>query len=336
MTKEEILLFRLSGQHLVSPSCPLAVVKHTCGLQAQYLSHALHALSLRSGTADTRGMVKTWANRGTMHLIAEEDLPLFLHRDRTHFLRPADTMESDDKVSASRKHYFAELILTYLESGSVTREELRLLCRHNGMTDMEETSLFDPWGGLIRALCESGRLCHEISEEKTYRLCPSFEPMDAQPARLELARRYFTHFGPATIRDAAYFFGSTQKAVKQWLDQLPVQETEHDGKTYFHIPATLSPAVEIPPCLFLSGFDPFLLGYEKKESLILAPEDIRSIFTLSGIVRPAVLLHGQVVGWWNLKNHKLTVTCFRPCDKSLLRWAAETLWPELRSISIIQ
>lgn len=332
MTFEEILLLRLDRQHLLSPAPPLKVAGDTCGLQAQYLTHALHALFLRSGCCDTSGMVKTWATRGTMHLIAEKDLPLFLHRDRTRFLRNVDTLESDGTVSARRKQYFADLILDAAGCGTVTREALKELCSRNGMTEQEETSLFDPWGGLIRALCENGKLCHVITQEKAYRLCPPFEPMAAEAARLELTRRYFTHFGPATIRDAAYFFGTTRKAVERCLQKLPVSETEFNGKAFFHISQEASSPCTVPTCLFLAGFDPFLLGYDKKESLTLPPEDSRSIFTLSGIVRPAILLHGQVVGWWHLKNRRLTATCFRPCDQNLIRSAAEELWPELRGI----
>lgn len=335
MTCEEILALRLAGQHLLSPTEPITAVRDLCGVQAQYLSHGLHALSLRTRSTDTRGMVKTWANRGTMHLIAEEDLPLFLHRDRTHFLRPVDTLESDGNVNAQRKQYFAGLILDAAENGTVTRDQLKALCAEKGMTDQEASSLFDPWGGIIRALCEEGKLCHEVCETKAYRCCPAFDPLDAESARLELARRYFSHFGPATVRDAAYFFGSTQTAIRKYLKMLPVTETNCDGKAFYHIPRELSSRHERPVCLFLAGFDQFLLGYDKKESLILAPEHMRGIFTLSGMVRPAVLLKGKVVGFWNLKNRILTVTCFCPCDHAAIRSAGESQWPDLRQITIV-
>ena len=335
MTCEEILALRLGGQHLLSPTEPITAVRDLCGIQAQYLSHGLHALSIRTHSADTRGMVKTWANRGTLHLIAEEDLPLFLHRGRTHFLRPVDTLESDAKITAQRKQYFAGLILDAAKNGTVTRDQLNALCTEKGMTDLEASSLFDPWGGIIRALCEEGKLCHEVSETKAYRRCPAFDPMDAESARLELARRYFSHFGPATVRDAAYFFGTTQTVVRKYLTMLPVTETTWDGKAFYYIPRKLSSRHELPVCLFLAGFDQFLLGYDKKDSLILPPEHMRGIFTLSGIVRPAVLLNGQVVGFWNLKNRVLTVNCFCPCDHAAIRSAGKNLWPDLRRITIV-
>ena len=327
MTLEELRLRRLAGQHLLSPADVRTVTKDLCGVQAQFLSHALHGLSIRCGEASTENLIKSWTIRGTMHLFSADDLPLFLHEGRTHFLRPVDTMESDAYITARRKAYFADRILEGVARGMDQREDLKALCRAAGMTETEEKSLFDPWGGTIRALCEGGRLCHKVQQKKAYRLCPPFEPLPEGPARLELARRYFTHFGPATVKDAAAFFGTTQARVKSWLAQLPVTDASLDGRTYFSIGGC--PPGELPPCLFLAGFDQLLLGYEKTETPFLPQAHIRDIFTRAGIVRPAVLINGTVVGWWNLKNRTLTVTLLAPADRRRIEDAAGTLWPSL-------
>lgn len=328
MDLEEIKLRRLAGQHLLTATDSQRVVKDLCGLQAQYLSHALHGLAIRAETPDTGGMVKSWTNRGTMHLFSRDDLPLFLHEGRTRFLRPVDTLDSDAFLSARRKAYFADLILDAIARGTDRREDMKLLCEQAGMTEREGKSLFDPWGGMIRALCESGSICHKVQEAKAYQLCPSFVPMPREQAELELVRRYFTHFGPATVRDTAYFFGTTQAKVTQWLKRLPAEEATLEGKRFY----CLEPAPagnEIPPCLFLAGFDQLMLGYEKKESLFLPREYLREIFTLSGIVRPAVLVKGTVAGWWNLKNKKVTVTLFGHADRALIAQAAGKQWGEI-------
>ena len=334
MTLEELKLRRLAGQHFLAPADTQTVVKDLCGVQAQFLSHALHGLSIRCNEVGTDGLVKSWTNRGTMHLFSTDDLPLFLHEGRTHFLRPVDTLESDASVSASRKAFFAGLIVDAVSRGMDEREALKALCEGAGMTENESRSLFDPWGGIIRALCESGRLCHKVQERKAYQLCPAFEPMAEEPARIELARRYFTHFGPASIKDAAYFFGTTQTKVKSWLNQLPVAETSLDGKSYFYIDNGL-PAGELPDCLFLAGFDQLMLGYEKTESLFLPKEHMRDIFTMAGIVRPAILVHGRVAGWWNLKNRRLKITLLSPADRKLIDRAATEVWTDLKQIDYI-
>ena len=334
MTFEEIKLRRLAGQHLLDPANTQTVVKDLCGVQAQFLSHALHGLSIRCTEVNTNCLIKSWTNRGAMHLFSADDLPLFLHEGRSHFLRPVDTLESDAYISADRKAYVADLIVDAVSQGVDEREALKVVCEKAGMTEGESQSLFDPWGGTIRALCEAGRICHKVQEKKAYQLCPAFEPMAEEPARLELARRYFTHFGPATVKDAAYFFGTTQTKVKSWLKQLPVRETTLDGKSYFYIDNGL-PTGELPACLFLAGFDQLMLGYEKTESQFLPKEHMRDIFSLAGIVRPAILVNGTVVGWWNLKNRKLKITLFSSGDQKLISDAATRLWSDLKQIEYL-
>ena len=329
MTLEELRLRRLAGQHLISITDSQSVVKDLCGLQCQFLSHALQGLSIRTESANTAGMVKSWTLRGSMHLFSADDLPLFLHEGRKHFLRPVDTLESDAFLSARRKAYFADLILDAVSHGVDQREDLKRLCEASGMTQGECGSLFDPWGGIIRALCESGRICHKVQETKAYQLCPDFVPMEEEPARLELLRRYVTHFGPATVRDAAYFFGTTQRDIKALLKKLPVEETAAEGRTYFYMEQE-TPGYDLPSCLFLAGFDQLMLGYEKTESLFLPQAHIRDIFTRAGIIRPAVLLNGTVAGWWKRKDKNLIITLFDDQDKTPIIRAAEALWPDIR------
>lgn len=62
---------------------------------------------------------------------------------------------------------------------------------------------------------------------------------------------------------------------------------------------------------------------------------MRDTFNLAGIVRPAILMNGTVVGWWNLKNHKLKVTMFSPADKKLISDTATRLWGDLKLIEYL-
>lgn len=128
MTLEEIKLRRLAGQHLLIRSDTQTVVKDLCGVQAQFLSHALHGLFIRTNEVNTDGLVKSWTNRGTMHLFSVDDLPLFLHKGRTHFLRPVDTLESDAYIDAKRKSYFANVIVGAVSQGIDEREALKVVC----------------------------------------------------------------------------------------------------------------------------------------------------------------------------------------------------------------
>lgn len=172
---------------------------------------------------------------------------------------------------------------------------MKLRCRDAGMTDFEECVMFDQWGGGIRDLCERGFMNFTVEERKAYRLCDYFEPMDTDAAELEIARRYFTNFAPASVKDAAYYLGISQTRVKALLDRLPVCSCECGGTQFFIDNGRKFELsnLSMPECLFLAGFDQLLLGYEKKESVFLAPEFLRGIFNFAGIVMPAVFISRQ-------------------------------------------
>ena len=341
MTIDEIRFRRLAGQHLLAPVDAQTAARDLCGLQAQFLSNAFHALRIRSAdfNADRPdGFMKNWTLRGTMHLFYEHDLPLMLHCGRQHALRPCDTLEADEYVTAERKRFFADVMMKHVHRGTCARDDLKQICFDAGMTDVEARSIFNPWGGTIRALCEEGKLTHAVSSKKAFAPCPPFVPHKKEQAQLELARRYFTHYGPATIRDSAYFLGYTQAEIKRLLLQLPVRETQCGAKIYYYIEETAPEYADMPPCIFLAGFDPLMLGYEKRENPFLPQTYLREIFNLAGIVMPALLVHGRVVGKWKRTGRKLAITLFEAIDaanQTAILHEAECLWPNLTSIDVI-
>src|SRR3990170_2081472 len=87
----QVAAFRLSRQYLLrrGPRNALArVVRDVCGVQAQVMSAARIALWTRiDRLADEdidraleadRSLVRTWAVRGTVHILASADLPLYI------------------------------------------------------------------------------------------------------------------------------------------------------------------------------------------------------------------------------------------------------------------
>lgn len=333
MNLQELCRERLARQHLLEPAAPLTVAGDLCGLQAQFLSYAMHALRIRATHTSADGLIKSWTLRGTMHLFPESDLPLYFRccgqpEDVTHSDWYLWSQTHGGVNPPEREQYFAHLVTSAIAEGTDTREALRTLCRAHGMTEAEETRLFHSWGGIIAELAQSGVICFKVQEEKAYRLCPAFTPMDAHDAELESARRYFTHYAPATLRDAAYFFHVSQTQVKRWLKDLPVTSFTLEGREYFHIP-TSTPQQDMPDCLLLSGFDPLLLGYRKEDNPILPPEHLRKVFTLSGIVHPTILLKGRIVGRWKQKDGRLTLCLFENIserDRRHVLDRAEQLW----------
>lgn len=349
MTKDEIKRRQLTNQYLINTAPKLQVVQDLCGVQAQFMTNALHSLKIRCSDYDeatvSDGLVKNWTVRGTVHVFAEKDLPLFLHCNNGADYRKNEwngysfwNQRDTWALTPERQRFLSEVVLNALKKEPCTREELKEICRENGMTESEESSMFDQWGGGIRELCERGFMNYVVQEKKAFCLSPEFKPVPEEEAKLELARRYFTNFGPATIHDAMYYFHVSAAQVKQWMKELPLQERECDGKIYYFIENEKFYDYDIPDCLFLAGFDQLLLGYEKKESLYLPQEHLRKIFNLAGIVMPSLMIHGQIVGKWKQKNGKLSVELFDKLDekeKKTVKEKAEMLWDNLKKIEFL-
>ncbi len=277
MNVEEIKVRQLTNQHLLNPTDKMTVLHDLCGVQAQFMANAMHSLKIRSSDYQEStikdGLVKNWTVRGTVHVFAEDDLPLFIHCNNGKDYLSNDwsgpsfwNQRKQWVLTPDRQAYYVNVILDALQCAELTREELKEICRENGMTESEESSMFDPWGGGIREMCERGFINYVVQEKKAFCLAPAFTPIPEHEAKLEMARRYFTHMGPSTIRDAMYYFQTTTTQVKKWLSQLPVSTTECRGKTYCYIDSDQTCDQGIPKCLFLVGFDQLLLAHEKKKA----------------------------------------------------------------------
>ena len=322
MQRDELLLYRLNGQHLLCPGENPS--GDLCGLQAQFLRNAVHALCIRAGEAKVNGLVKTWTLRGTVHLIPEADLPLYIRvcgkvEDVCQSGWYRWTMERGHANDPRREIELARMTVEAIACGIDTREALRECLRTFGMTNDEEARVFNPWGGMIAELANIGVLAFRVDmldsirpdETKRYRLLEPFTPMEESAARRVLLHRYLTHYGPVTLRDAAYFFHWTQAEVNAMLAQMSVQSAVCEGRAYYWL-GEADLASNLPEVRLLAGFDPLMLGYRKEDNPFLPSEHLRGIFNLAGIVNPAILLRGRVVGKWKEKNGKVEFTAFEP------------------------
>ena len=334
ISREELQRWQLWSQHLTAPAQTQAVASHLCGLQAQYAANALHSLRIRALNDDISTFVKSWTLRGTLHLFPVSDLPLYVscigvegifHTDYGKWL-----YDGHCDVPKERMRFFARLVSDALSETPVPREDLRVLCLQAGMTACEEERVFSGWGGVIRLLAESGVLCVSAHVNRAYLRAPQLPSMPREQVELELLRRFVTHYGPVTLHDAMYFFRWPQKKIRPLLEQLPVEVCTCEKHTYYYM---VQPDVlpQLPPCTFLAGFDPLMLGYEKKESIYLPQEHLKQIFNNTGIVFPALLIDGQVRGKWKEQPRRIDVTLFEPLNKAhmqALEQECARLWPD--------
>ena len=333
VSRKELQQRQLWAQHLTAQTDSLTVGSDHCGLQAQYAANALHSLRLRSDSTDMTGFVKAWTLRGTLHLFPAKDLPLYRPYTGVEGIFRTDygkwLYDGHCQVSQERMLYFAQLVTDNLSDTPLSRDALKELCRANGMTEEEEERVFSGWGGVIRLLAECGVLCVSAPVNRAYLRCPQLPDVSREQADAELLRRYVTHYGPVTLHDAMYFFRWSQKKLRALLDGLHAETLTCDGRTYYYLVQPQAPPV--PRCIFLAGFDPLLLGYEKKESLYLPPEHLKQIFNNTGIVFPALLVDGQVKGKWKEQPKRVEITLFAPLNKPQLqaiRRECRRLWPE--------
>ncbi len=342
MQIEDIKRIRLYRQHLTNKADKLTVVHDLCGVQAQFMASAIHSLRLRATDFDEatvgEGLVKNWTVRGTVHVFAKDDLPLFLHcnngkdyrRNEWYGNRFWNTRDSWE-LSPERQKFLVDVILAALSERSRTREELKDICRAAGMTKAEEAGMFEAWGGGMRELCERGFLNYTVEEKKVFCLSPDFTPIPEDKANLEICRRYLLHMAPATLQDICYYFKCPQKRAMAWLSALNAESLNAEGREYFYLGEIVGDYPDVPRCIFLAGFDQLMLAYEKKHSLYLPPEFLRGIFNLAGIVMPALLLDGLVCGRWKRSGRRLDIFSFRALsekEKRDVRVAAEVLWRE--------
>lgn len=347
MTMNELKQIQLYRQHITDKTDKISVICDLNGLQCQFMINAYNALRMRCNENITVedfgvGLVKNWTIRGTVHIFAEQDLSLFKYKDNdSDYLSKqwkgyVNSITNEWMLTPERQSFFVDFIIDKVREGVCTREDLKIACMNNGMTKQELDCMFNSWGGGMRELCERGFLNYKVQEKKAFEICKPYLPMQTQKALLEQARRYFTHFAPATIKDTAYYFGWTQLQARKIMEQLPLESIEIDSKRYFYLDKLQSNYPDIPHCILLPGFDQLMLGYQKKYSIYLSQEHLRGIFNLAGIVMPAILIDGNVVGRWRKMNHRITFEMFESVkgnEKKQIVSTMEDMFDDIRSVS---
>lgn len=325
MIANEIGQLRIYHQQLALAPFEQAgqVVSWLGAMQAQDYTGALWSIGLRMKQATEQGVaqaladrtfVRTWPMRGTLHFVAAADVRWMLALLTPRMIAQTATryrqLELDDAAFARSKDVFIQA----LQGGKhLTRDEL--------YQQLEEANL--PTAGqrgyhiLVRA-AQDALICFGLPREKeqTFTLVdewlPPTKPWTREEALAELAKRYFSSHGPATLQDLVRWAGITVADAKLGLAAVE-KELHHEtieGQRYW-----LSPSLQTSPnharsAYLLSGFDEYLLGYGDR-SAVLDPTYANLICPGgNGVFQPTMVLHGKVVGTWKrvLKKGKVLIT----------------------------
>ncbi|WP_224336256.1 winged helix DNA-binding domain-containing protein [Haloprofundus halobius] len=331
LTAADAARYRLRSQRLApradaETSAP-ELLASVCGLQAQEKpaaalgvrarSESLTEADLERALYEERSVVRTWCMRGTFHLVAAADLPRYLSLFGETFAsrgpepKRLESMGLDESDIARAMELIRDALR---EDGPLTRAEIAHRLREGGV-DLDPESQAPYF--LVRRAALLGILCEVAPKEgqMAYDLLDQWvsvdDPPDRQVALVDLARRYLRAFQPASMDDFAAWSGLYVRDVKLAWGLVADETTEVriDGRPAEMLTEDLdayeSGTVPSNVVHLLPGYDSFLLGYEKENRPIPREHEL-SVWPGAGIIRPTLVVDGEVRGTWKLDRTRAT------------------------------
>jgi hypothetical protein len=313
-------------------------VRRVVGLQAQDVRANRLAVRVRTdgrtesdvdvAVNEKRAVVRTWAMRGTLHLLAAEDLGWIVGLLGPYFAaRMAGRRRQLGLDEATCERGVAALHAELSNTRPLSRAELVSRIADHGV-------VLDPRGQapahLLGYAAMIGGLCRGPDTgagEPTYTLAADWigrqPPVAPGEALARLATRYLAGYGPATAGDFAAWSGLALGRARAAFDAIAA-ELEPAGAAGFVLAAAPPPPAAGPgrPQLRLLGhFDTYLLGYRGR-ALAVPPEFDRRIQAGGGFIMPAVLVDGRVLGTWRQRRTRagleVSIAPFTTLPKRLL------------------
>lgn len=335
---EKVNTWRLAQQHLLNPAETLLdVMGQLCAVQAQVMSAAELALGVRVRGASPsdiqnalwrdRSLVKTWALRGTLHLLAARDFPLMVAALSTHkhFLR--ESWLRYFGVTHGQMLSLLDGIRGILTDSGITREQLAaLIAQHIGEPKLRE-SLLSGWGTLLKPAAYQGSLCFGPSEgQHVTFVSPKYwlgdwEPVQADEAFQEIARRFLKTYGPATSDEFARWFGMTTSQAKKIFKGLGDEITQVDvaGWRAWMLVSALDTMEAMQPASvvrLLPHFDQYTIAVARHSQYLLEDAFRDRVYRQQGWISPVVLVDGRIEGVWELDKQRasqvVSVSMFAP------------------------
>ena len=307
---------RQANQHITRPTFddPTAVVHWLGAVQAQDYLGGLWAVGLRTRGATEasveaaiarREIVRTWPMRGTLHFVAAEDvrwiLPLLTPRVISATASRYRSLELTDAVFTRA----ANVAVKALEGGrTIRRAELYELWATAGVATRDSRGLH-----LLGHLSQRGLLCFGTRDGKqqTFTLLEEWVPTAKTLARDEalgeLAVRYFTSHGPASVHDFAWWAGLTISESRAGVDSVAsrLDSEDVDGRTLWF--ASSQPTRSSRAAHLLPAWDEFTVAYRDRSD-ILDPAYAKRVNAGGGVLKPVIVVDGQVLGTWQRRLGK--------------------------------
>ena len=285
------------------------IVHRVVGVQAQ--EPVAGALSIRvRGTGLTRAdveralveehsVVRLWAMRGTIHIVAAEEAAWLVDLFAPLALPASHRRLGQLGVPESDRPRAVALIRSSLaEHGALTRAELMEPIARGGITTDGQAAAHLPMLAALEGhVCfgppRAGKPTFVLRDDWLGRDLPR---MPRERAVAEVARRYLDAFGPAAPEDFAAWSGlSLRESRAGWPSDPP-----RPGS---------SSAPDPPITRLLPAFDTYLLGYRSRDFCV-APAHARKVWPGGGIVRPTVIENGRAVATWRRSGATIEIEQF--------------------------
>ena len=164
---------------------------------------------------------------------------------------------------------------------------------------------------ILSRLSQDGHLCFaaRAAKQPTFALLdewvPPAKPLRRDEALAELARRFFTSHGPATLQDFAWWSGLTTADARAGLEMCKSQLLQEviDEQTYWLSPATKDLKDPSPQAHLLPVYDEYTVAYKDRRAAL---DPVHAQQTGNGL-SPVMVINGRIVGTWKRQQKKDTV-----------------------------
>ncbi len=342
LTWEQARRLRARRQHLYGTSretSSKAIVCDLFALQSQEWSSAQLAIRARSRDltqADVihareveRAFALTWTLRGTLHLVAAEDLQLQLDVCGPPAIRGTRSRFKQLGLSEEVRERALEAIADILSGDhALTRAQLAEALAGRGIPVAGQAIHH-----LVRFAALRGLIClgAEIDGDLTYVLLEEWlpaaitAPLPDDPL-LEFARRYLAAYAPATMADFKRWSGLSMAQVKAaWTavrpDCVPVKLPEGEALMLERQLDLLEAPPPEPTVRLLPRYDNYLLSHESR-AFMVADAYAKRVHPGGGLIRSCLLVDGEAQANWKLEKRRsglrVVVEPFQPLDASIL------------------
>ena len=333
VTWPQALAFRLE-RHLLKPVGELAteeVVRRLCGVQAQVASSADLAVRVRQrkpvigdvAAALSEGrIIKTWAMRGTLHLLTPQDAGNYLSLIAMRRPWESGAWQRYFGVTPAQMDALRDVSREVLGDRALTREELVAeICARHGYEHLGD-SLRSGWGTLLKPLAWQGDLVHgPMRGQRVTFMRPPVASRgwagvpDPEVAGPRALLDYFGTYGPGTLRNFNTWLSRgavAKRDLTRWIGELDDRLTTVDvNGTACYIPSehldALAAAKPSATVRLLPGFDQWVLGPGTDEATIIPRARRSAVSKTAGWIAPVVLFGGVVGGTWLLDGDGVEV-----------------------------